>query len=416
MRNNKPWTAEELKRARQIVGKHPTMNAACVELSQAFRKNVSQSTFRETCRRAGLGSPSAWLKEPDAPPSATAPPVDPVERVQAESKAARVVREHRDLAREVADLRAALEARSALASAPLPPIKRRELGSGLREGTFVAMASDWHVEERVRPGDTPTGNAYNLEIADLRIGRFFSGVEWLVGLHRDAFQLRDGILWLGGDLMSGHIHDENVETSAMPPIATLLWLQPRIVAGIRQLVDRCDLASLQVVCSYGNHGRDTKKPRRATGAHHSYEWGMYQQIAAVLADDPRIRMLADPSGHQYAKAYEFDLHFHHGDETNYQGGTGGITIPVNKAVAQWDRVRRCHYHHFGHWHQYVDLGNWAGNGSLIGYNAYAMAIKATFEPPQQAFHILDSKRGKCCRSPIWVGDASAERALWRDAA
>jgi hypothetical protein len=42
------------------------------------------------------------------------------------------------------------------------------------------------------------------------------------------------------------------------------------------------------------------------------------------------------------------------------------------------------------------------NGSVVGYNGYAMAIKATPEPPQQAFYILDSKRGKTCKSPIWV--------------
>jgi hypothetical protein len=31
-----------------------------------------------------------------------------------------------------------------------------------------------------------------------------------------------------------------------------------------------------------------------------------------------------------------------------------------------------------------------------------MSIKATPEPPQQAFYLLDAKRGKTCKSPIWV--------------
>jgi hypothetical protein len=345
-------------------------------------------------------------------PGKSEPPADPVERVQAESKAARVVREHRSLAHEVANLREALQVQSALASAPLPPIKRRELGSGMREGTFVALASDWHVEERVLTGDTPTGNAYNLDIAELRIGRFFSGVEWLVNEHRGMFPaLRDGVLWLGGDLVSGHIHDENVETSAMPPIAALLWLQPRLVAGIRQLLEQCQLERLQVVCSYGNHGRDTKKPRRATGAHHSYEWGMYQQIAQIFEREERVEVLADPSGHQYAQIYDFDAHFHHGDETKYQGGVGGVTIPLNKAVAQWNKVRRSHFHNFGHYHQYFDFEDITGNGSLIGFNSYAMSIKASPERPQQAFYIVDSKHGKTCKCPVWVGDPEAERAF-----
>jgi hypothetical protein len=341
---------------------------------------------------------------------------DPVDRRQAEKRSALLVREHRTMADELANLREVVQFRERLASAPLPPIKRREFKSGMREATAVALLSDCHVEERVRPGDTPTGNAYNLAIADLRLGRFFAGVEWLVEMHRQRFAVRDLVLWYGGDLFSGQIHDENVETSAFPPIAACLWLQPRLIAGINRLRDKLNLERLNLVCSYGNHGRDTKKPRRATGAHHSYEWMLYQQLAEHFRNDERVSVLADASGHQYAKAYDFDLHFHHGDEANYGGGVGGITIPLNKAVAQWDRARRAHYHHFGHFHQYIDTGNIVVNGSLIGFNAYAMSIKASPEVPQQAFYLLDSKRGKTCKSPIWVGDASQELKLWTEAA
>jgi hypothetical protein len=360
---------------------------------------------------------------PQAPAGSGVVLVDPVERRQAETKAARVVREHRDLTSEVSALREALEIHAALAAAPLTPIVRRELGSGLREGAFVAMLSDTHVEERVEPSPY-SDNVYNLAIADLRLSRFFAGVEHAIWFHRDSgapndfdgerrrFAIREGTLWIGGDIVSGHIHDENVETSAFPPIAACLWAQPRLVAGIRGIVARCGLERLQVVFSYGNHGRDTHKPRRATGAHHSYEWNMYQQIAQQLSDDPRISCLANPHGHQYTRAYDFDLHWHHGDECKYLGGSGGITIPINKAVAAWDRVRAAHYHHFGHFHQLFDGGNWAVNGSLIGFNAYAMSIKASPEPPQQTFYMLDSKRGKTCKWPIWVGDPAAELALW----
>lgn len=370
-------------------------------MNEAGRKlGISGEKLTQWFQRRGH-DPLKWLAK--APAKA-----DPVERAQAERADARVRREHSELLKEVETLRESMRVRDALGAVPLQPIKRREFASGLREGTAVALLSDFHVEERVLETDTPTGNVYNLDIADLRLGRFFSGVEWLVKKERHACKIRDLELWLGGDLASGQIHDENVETSAFPPIAAMLWLQPRLVAGIRQLCDRLDLERLNVVCSYGNHGRDTKKPRRATGAHHSYEWGMYKQIAQVFQSDKRVSVLANPSGHQYTKVYDFDCHYHHGDETSYQGGVGGIMIPLNKAVAAWDRVRRCHFHNFGHWHQYIDTGHIAVNGSGIGYNAYAMSIKASPEEPQQAFYVLDSKRGKTAKSPIWVGDRGDE--------
>jgi hypothetical protein len=287
---------------------------------------------------------------------------------------------------------------------PLPKIPRRELGSGLREGTAVALFSDVHCEEEVLPGATPIPNVYNLKVSDVRIGRFFSGVDWLIQKERQACKIRDMILWLGGDLMSGLIHEENLETSAHPPIATLLWLYPHLVSGIQLLLEKTGIEHLQIVCSYGNHGRDTKKCRFATGAHHSYEWGMYQILGEHLKGDPRVSVLADPSEHQYARAYDFDLHFHHGHRINFGGGVGGITIPVNKAIAQWDQVRRSDLHHFGHFHQLLWLRSGIINGSVIGFNSYAMGIKASPEPPQQAFYVLDSKRGRTAQSPVWVAE------------
>lgn len=312
-----------------------------------------------------------------------------------------------DALKDLLVYREAHDAMAAVTAVPLAAVKRVELSSGLREATAVAMLSDAHVEETVRPGETPYPNAYNPEIAHRSLGRFFAGIEWKLELYRSAFQIRNVLLWLGGDLMTGHIHPENVENTTGTPIETMLWLYPRLVDGIERLLADPKIERLIVPCSYGNHGRNTPKPYRALGAVHSYEWALYQLLAQHFAakGEKRVQFLADKSAHQYAKVYGFDLHFHHGDETNYGGGVGGITIPINKATAQWDKAKRCHYHHFGHWHQYSPGGRVTMNGSVIGYSAYAMSIKADPEDPQQAFYLLDSKRGKTCCSPIWVRDS-----------
>lgn len=398
---------KELDRRKAVVQTSRSMREAGERLA------IDGSRLTDWFRRRGV-DPLELLIKPEAKPAA--PPIDPIQRAETERAEARVRREHAELLKEVATLRTQAAIRERLSSEPLKPIKRREFKSGMREATAVALLSDMHVEERVLATDTPTGNVYNLDVADLRLARFFTGVEWLINKERATSKIRDLILWFGGDLASGHIHEENVETSAFPPIAAMLWLQPRLYSGVLQLKKRLGLERILIPCSYGNHGRDTKKPRRATGAHHSYEWGMYQQLAQLFKGQDGIEVLANPSAHQYLTAYDFELHFHHGDETNYQGGVGGITIPVNKAVAAWDKVRRCDFHHFGHWHQYIDLGNWVGNGSGIGYNAYAMSIKASPEPPQQAFYLLDSKRAKTAKSPIWVTDSGEEAKLVKGAA
>ena len=337
------------------------------------------------------------------PPVAPAPPEDPLDRHARETRDARIKREHKDLVERLRDAEARQSVLDRL-SAPVPEIKRREKASGIREGTAVALFSDVHPEERVEKHSTPTGNEYSLEIADRRIARFFSGYRRLIELQRGAFRIADAVLWLGGDLMSGHIHDELVEENQLSPIETIWWMQARVVAGIRELLLDEKIERLTIVCSHGNHGRDTNRPRRSTGAKHSYEWLMYQQIAAIFANEPRVSFVTDQSAHQYVKIYDFDTHWHHGDEVSYGGGVGGITIPLNKAVAQWDRAKRCHFHNFGHFHQRIDIGHIAVNGSVIGFNAYAMSIKANPEVPAQSFYVIDSVRGKTACYPIWVGE------------
>ena len=98
--------------------------------------------------------------------------------------------------------------------------------------------------------------------------------------------------------------------------------------------------------------------------------------------------------HNWLEVQGHLVRFHHGDSINYGGGVGGITIPVNKAIAQWNKVRTAAYDYFGHFHQSVNMNRWTCNGSLIGYGAYALSIKAECEEPSQTISIVSRKRGK----------------------
>jgi hypothetical protein len=83
---------------------------------------------------------------------------------------------------------------------------------------------------------------------------------------------------------------------------------------------------------------------------------------------------------------------------------GGIYIPVHKALAGWNRGQRADLDLFGHFHQQVDGGSFVCNGSLIGYNAFALSIKAALERPQQTLLLIDKKRGRTCTWKILVED------------
>jgi hypothetical protein len=348
-----------------------------------------------------------------APPREPEPPPDPVERADERRAEKRLREEHGrlvEMLREERERNAFLRAVAGANDAPR--IVRSEKASGVREMTAVVVGSDWHVEEEIPAVKAGYRNEYNLAIADDSIARFFRATINLVRHHRASRHVvvRDVVCALIGDLITGQIHEELVEVGAMAPMQAALWLKPRLVGGLQSLLAELDLRSLTVPWCYGNHGRATPKSRIATGAEHSYEHLLGRIIEDAFAGDPRVRFAITPTPYQYVQAYDFTLGFHHGDSVGYAGGVGGIGIPLLKALNGWDSVRYAHLWHVGHFHQFRDYGRVMVNGSMIGYGPYSQWIRAPFEEPKQTFYLLDSQRGKCHVTPLWVRPDAKEAA------
>ena len=342
-----------------------------------------------------------------APSRPVVEPVDPVRAYEDKSKASRL---EKQLAEMVERVRAA-EARQRFLDAAHrayepPRILPRERISGVREMTPVVLASDWHCEEPVDPAAVAGRNEYNLEIAEQRIERFFRAIIWNVEHHLASgrIAIRDLVLWLGGDLMSGYIHEELVEGNLLSPTETMHWLMPRLRNGILTVLEHLQLERMIVPCSFGNHGRTTAKPRVSTGFSNSYEWLLYHVLKDGFANEPRVHFEVTPSAHQYVDVFGRILHFTHGDEVRYQGGVGGLGIPLLKAVPMWELVRPADLHCIGHHHTLRDYGRALVNGSLIGYGPYSQYVKAPYEDPQQLMFYVDSRRGKAMPTALWVGE------------
>ena len=100
--------------------------------------------------------------------------------------------------------------------------------------------------------------------------------------------------------------------------------------------------------------------------------------------------------------YNKTIRFHHGDYVTYAGGIGGITIPINKSIAQWNQSRKVDLDVLGHFHQFFDGGKFIVNGSVIGINPYSISIKAEYDVPKQTFFLMDKEKGKTIVAPIFV--------------
>jgi hypothetical protein len=267
------------------------------------------------------------------------------------------------------------------------------------QAVAVAVASDWHVEESVDPRTISGLNEFNLDIADARIEKFFQSVIRLTNIERQGTKIDTLVLAMLGDFMTGFIHEELQETNALTPTQTVLWLMERITKGVEMLKRDGGYSRIVIPCSYGNHGRNSRKPRHGSGAANSYEWMMYKMLERSITG---VEWQVSDGYHNYLEVFGRTLRLHHGDNIAYQGGVGGITISVEKAIASWNKARVADLDVFGHHHTQQQNPRWIGNGSLIGYGGYALSIKAPFEPPQQTFFLVDSKRGRTGTWPIFL--------------
>lgn len=284
--------------------------------------------------------------------------------------------------------------------APIEPTQ------GNNEGTVVIVASDWHSEEEVKPGTVSGLNAHNLEISRRRGTNFWQSAVKLVDLLGQRIRITNIVVALLGDFITGQIHGaENAESNLLLPNFAIVHAKGLLVAGLEYLLRSTDPSvRIHVPCHSGNHARTTKTTRFTSENGHSLEYLMYLSIAEYFQAKGETRITFDIAEgmHSYLDIYGTTIRFHHGHAVKYNGGVGGLYIPVNKAIAQWNKGRHADLDVFGHFHQLRDGGNFICNGSLIGYNTFALSIKADYEPPRQALFLMDRKRGRTCTWPILV--------------
>ena len=269
------------------------------------------------------------------------------------------------------------------------------------DATMVVLLSDIHAEERVDP-DTVNGmNDYSLDVCDQRMSELMERFAVLLEHERRLAKIDRVVVWLGGDFISGHIHDDTAELAQLAPLTATRWIGARL----RGFIDAVSENAKEVIVTTnsGNHGRSTEKLRVGTELEHSFEQNLYMTMAAA-ENRKNVRWQVGTGYLNYLDLDGFVIRFHHGHAINYGGGIGGITIPTNKAIAAWDAVKRADLTCFGHWHQFQWLraGRYVANGSVIGHSAYATRIKAAYEPPCQACIVIDHGRHEVTKAmPVY---------------
>jgi hypothetical protein len=275
----------------------------------------------------------------------------------------------------------------------ISPPKRTKAG---RAQTMpIICCCDWHVEQEIDPTTVNGVNEFNLPIAQRRVTNLWHKALYFINLWRQLADIREAVLWLGGDLISGTIHAELEETNQLGPVDATSLVVDYATAGIEYLLEHGQLERIHVITNGGNHGRTIQKPRHATAFQHSYESGAFLRIQDRTAHYKNVTWQISRAYHSYLTLYDrWRFRLHHGNAIRYQGGIGGISIPTHKAIGEWNKIRSVDCDIFGHWHSYLHEWNFVSCGSLVGFDPVAIAIKARDPPPTPTLVFLYRHQGK----------------------
>ena len=357
---------------------------------------VPANTFKSRLYAARNRGMKSKLEAPDSPRSLK----ERIRKLEGELKEAH--RESSD-AKQVKQLIGDIATKTAQAEPP--PWMEQKRGKASSPGVPTLLLSDFHWGERVHPSQIGGVNEYNVRIAHERLQTCVDGAVHLLKILDPTMSYPGVVIPLGGDMISGDIHEELTESNELKTMPTVLDLWGALASAIGHAADV--FGSVFLPCVTGNHGRNTKKIRAKDRHHTSFDWLLYQLLAKRFEGDKRIRFLIPDGSDAYYRIYGTRYLLTHGDQ--FRGGDG--MIGALGPIIRGDHKKRSRNSQIdmeydvllmGHWHQYMHLARLIVNSSLKGYDEYAYANNFGFEPPAQALWVTHPKYGITYRMPVYV--------------
>ncbi|MBR8344666.1 hypothetical protein KDX40_13055 [Burkholderia ambifaria] len=294
------------------------------------------------------------------------------------------------------------------ATSPEPPawLVPKKFAEGA-PGVPTLFASDWHWAEVVDPRQIGGVNEFNLEIAHSRARRMVLVAIDLLSNHMVKPKYPGIVFALGGDMVSGDIHEELMATNECEIMSAVVDLFGVLVWCISTLADH--FGRVFVPCVSGNHGRNTHKIRAKGRNYTSFDWLLYCFLAKHFESDKRVTFLIPNGPDALYRIYGHRYLLTHGDQ--FRGGDG--MIGALGPIIRGDHKKRSRQTQIGaaydtmllgHWHQLIQLQRLIVNGSLKGYDEYAYSNNFGYEPPRQALWVTHPVHGITFSMPVNVDE------------
>jgi hypothetical protein len=283
-------------------------------------------------------------------------------------------------------------------------------GASGKRGCPVTIWSDWHYGEVVNPDDVGGVNEFNAKVAKKRVHKLVDTTIDLSYNHmgRSAQKYPGAVIMLGGDMITGDIHEELQNTNDRTPQEAINDLTDILAASLDKMAS--SFGKLFVPCVVGNHGRSTRKPRMKGRVHTNYEWNIYCNLEREFRKTKNIQFLVSGEADAYFAVFGHRYLLTHGDSLGVKGGDGiiGALGPILRGALKVGRSEAEIGRHFdtlvmGHWHQYVSLSGIIVNNSLMGLNEYGhLGLRAPNTKPSQALWFNHPEHGITARWEVFL--------------
>lgn len=278
--------------------------------------------------------------------------------------------------------------------------------SSASPGTPVLYISDIHGGEVVNKEELGGHNEYNWEIMKARLEHTFKTGTALLLNHMAHPEYNGFVLALGGDIVTGEIHEELKETNDKDVLSATLELSDLISGHALRLADTFGKVHIEGVP--GNHGRIDKKPRAKGYTARNADYHTYMQIQRQLQRDERFTFHFPLSGEARFDVNGRRFLMVHGDQ--FKGGDGmiGAIGPIvrgnykkHAAAAMWGGGAPFDTMLCGHFHQVWMAPHLIVNGSLKGYDEYAQRMGFRPERPAQMLFTVHKEHGITWFVPVY---------------
>ncbi len=275
-------------------------------------------------------------------------------------------------------------------------------------GVPTLFLSDWHFDEVVDPRQIEGKNEYNHDIAVSRANLLFETTGKLLFTHMAGAYYDGLVVAIGGDMLSGMIHDELRRTNEQHISESIMELATLLASHLRQLAG--EFVEVYVPCVVGNHGRMDKKPQMKGYVKDNFEYLVFVMLKALLADLPNVQVDVSESFDARYQIYGWRYRMTHGNQAKGGSGVGGFWPSLSKLDMRKRKLEGdFDYLILGHFHQRGRMSNMIVNGSLKGYDEYAFFSAFDYQPAEQSLWVTHPEHGITFEMPVIVQEPRTDR-------